>query len=90
VPIGEEELARFSRRALGLHGQCVPAAGLVGDEMSADALAQVAAAHLATLLDATPARESTGPVRLGIGVGIASDGMTVAFCVALPASGSDG
>jgi hypothetical protein len=90
VAVGADEAARFTRRALGPHGQCVPAADLVSDEMSADALAQVAAAHLATLLDAIPARESTGPVRLGIGVGIASDGMTVAFCVALPASGSDG
>ena len=90
VAVGEDETARFTRRALGPHGQWVPAAGIVSDEMSADGLARVAAAHLATVLYVTPAREPTGPVRLGIAVGIASDGTTVALCVALPASGSEG
>ena len=83
APIGDDELARLARRALGPHGERVPATGVVSHATSADALAEVASAHVASLLTATPASEPAGPTRLGIGVGIAPDGTIVALCVAL-------
>lgn len=77
--LGAEALARFARRALGPHGDGVSAVGIADGDASADALASLAAEHLAT----------TGLPGDGVGiaVGIAADGTAVALCIDRPVPG---
>lgn len=72
-PVGQDVLARFTRRALGPHGAEVRLMALVAPDEPADALAD-AAARLVD--DATLA-----PERVAIVIGLALDGTTVALCL---------
>jgi len=78
-PIPGDVLAAFARRALGPWGADVPSAVVtaVGD---ADELAAVAAAELPAV--------TSDPVAVGIVVGLAADGTTVALCLGRAAGSS--